>query len=997
MKHKILLLLVLFQMSLLPAFSVGFWAQLNSFPGTPRTDAVSFTINNIVYYGTGFHIDHFTLQQVYDKDIWAFDPFTQAWTQKADFIGTGVYGAYAFSANGNGFIGGGQSAAGVGVDFGKYDPVSNSWQNLSGQSHPSRIYASVFTINAVPYVVGGTTGLFPSNAMSVFNPATGAFSNAPPIGGTSYPNPGEVIRYGASTFSVNGKGYVGCGVGYDAVGNLVMKNDLWEYDPSTQQWTQKLNFPGTARSFAAGFAADGNGYIGMGTNTVPPGGNYYSDFWKYDAQLNTWTADAAIPYPGYSACPAEAGGVSYVIGGTVTAPGVSLYMFIPPCALSTPVITASGSTAICSGGSVVLSTAAVSGASYQWLRDGLGISGANSTSVTATLPGIYTVRINTSIYCNATSAGTTVTVEPAPSGSIAANGSTGLCSGASVTLDLTASGSNLSYQWNLNGSPIGGATSTSYTASTPGSYSVTIQNNCGSATTNSIQITTALTPTVAVAAGGSTALCNGAAVVLNSTVNDPGVTYQWQLNSSAIPGGTTASYTANTAGSYNVVVTNNCGSSQSNSIAVTTNNTPTVSCTAGGPTTFCQGSSVTLNSSVTGTGITYQWRKNSSPISGATAASYSASAQGTYDVAATNSCGSSTSNGISVSLLTAPTASIGANGPTTFCAGGSVTLNASPTGTGYTYQWKLNGGTISGATNSSLLVSASGNYSAVVTNGCGSNTSNVITVTANGSSGPTASISAAGSTTFCSGGSVVLNSTVTGSGISYQWRLNGNSISGATGASTTATQDGNYDLAVYNICGTAISNSITVTVSTGPPSRPGNISGSSKFCSNEQGVPFSISPVSNATSYLWNVPSGATVATGQGTTDITVNFGNNNGTIEVFAVNACGVSQSRTKNVSKNNHCRTIADPADISINNNVLIYPNPASGVMHLQLQVPSADYAVLVRDITGKICFSKSISTQTESSVWDIDTSLFPEGMYVVIIEGDDYRSLSKILIQH
>jgi hypothetical protein len=61
-----------------------------------------------------------------------------------------------------------------------------------------------------------------------------------------------------------------------------------------------------------------------------------------------------------------------------------------------------------------------------------------------------------------------------------------------------------------------------------------------------------------------------------------------------------------------------------------------------------------------------------------------------------------------------PTPIISANGPTTFCSGGSVTLSAN-TGAGYSYQWKLNGNNISGATNSSYTVTAAGNYSVTIT------------------------------------------------------------------------------------------------------------------------------------------------------------------------------------------------------------------------------------------------------------------------------------------
>ncbi|MBK8875573.1 MAG: hypothetical protein IPN13_17315 [Bacteroidetes bacterium] len=52
-------------------------------------------------------------------------------------------------------------------------------------------------------------------------------------------------------------------------------------------------------------------------------------------------------------------------------------------------------------------------------------------------------------------------------------------------------------------------------------------------------------------------------------------------------------------------------------------------------------------------------------------------------------------------------------GPTTFCSGGSVTLNAS-SGSGLTYQWQRNGTSIPGAVNSSYVASTPGNYRVLI-------------------------------------------------------------------------------------------------------------------------------------------------------------------------------------------------------------------------------------------------------------------------------------------
>jgi hypothetical protein len=203
---------------------------------------------------------------------------------------------------------------------------------------------------------------------------------------------------------------------------------------------------------------------------------------------------------------------------------------------------------------------------------------------------------------------------------------------------------------------------------------------------------------------------------------------------------------------------------------------------------------------------------------------------------------------ITVTTSTTPTASITAAGSTTFCTGGSVTLNAN-TGVGLSYQWKNNGNSISGATTSSYVANAQGNYTCAVTNVCATVTSNAITV--NVHTTPTAVITAGGPTTFCTGSSVLLSAN-TGNGLSYQWSVDGNNIALATSSSYTATTGGNYACVTSNLCGMASSNSISVTVNS-TPLTPSAITGSSTVCLNSFANQYSINAVSGATSYNWTV------------------------------------------------------------------------------------------------------------------------------------------------
>lgn len=229
---------------------------------------------------------------------------------------------------------------------------------------------------------------------------------------------------------------------------------------------------------------------------------------------------------------------------------------------------------------------------------------------------------------------------------------------------------------------------------------------------------------------------------------------------------------------------------------------PTIA--ADGPTTFCEGSSVKLTSNIA-TGN--QWYKNATPINGATSQDYIVDASGEYtlQIAATSGCASAVSAPVTVTINPIPaTPTITANGATSFCSGGNITLTSSST-TGN--QWYKDGSLINGATAQNYTAATAGQYTVQVTaNGCTSPASDITTVTV--FSTPSAPvITAGGPTTFCPGGSVQLTSSAAAS---YQW---------STGDATqtiTATTTGDYSVTVTDINGcTAVSDPIAVLATEG--------------------------------------------------------------------------------------------------------------------------------------------------------------------------------------
>ena len=155
--------------------------------------------------------------------------------------------------------------------------------------------------------------------------------------------------------------------------------------------------------------------------------------------------------------------------------------------------------------------------------------------------------------------------------------------------------------------------------------------------------------------------------------------------------------------------------------------TETVTISAAGATTFCQGGSVILNSVYSGTSV--QWKRNGINIAGATSPSYTVLQKGNYTCETTSPCGTALSTAINVIVNKNPTASITPGGPLTFCAGGSVTLTETPVA-GCTYQWYKGASPIAGATTTSYVATTTGNYKCRVTKtatGCFKN-SNTIAV-----------------------------------------------------------------------------------------------------------------------------------------------------------------------------------------------------------------------------------------------------------------------------
>ena len=529
--------------------------------------------------------------------------------------------------------------------------------------------------------------------------------------------------------------------------------------------------------------------------------------------------------------------------------GCGAYMFYPTIGSIAPVLpTFAPVAAICSGATApVLPTSST---------NTTPITGTWSPAVSNTATTTYTFTPAVGQCATSTSMTITVTPNVTPAVSIAVSPSGPICAGTSVTFTATPTngGTTPTYQWQLGGVDIIGATSATYTsAGLANGNTITVvmttYNTCqtGSpATSNPITMTVTpnAIPSVSIAASATT-ICVGTSVTFTATPTNggPTPTYQWTLNGANVGTGSTTYTNSSLAnGDVVAVVMNSNNTCQTGSSATSTptvvavNALPTPSIITTTPTTLCSGGSVDLTASG---GTSYSWINGSTPVG--TGSTYIATTAGSYTVIATdaNGCVSAASSATVVSVNPLPTAIITTTTSTTFCSGGSVDLTASG-GTSYTWS---NGSTTVG-TGSTYTATTAGSYTVIATdvNGCVSAASSATVVSVNPL--PTAIITPATSTTFCSGGNVVLTAS---GGTSYSWS-NGSTPVG-TGSTYTATTAGSYTVIATdaNGCVSAASGSAVVTVNPLPTASI-SAGGTTTFC---QGGSVDLT-ASGGTSYSWS-------------------------------------------------------------------------------------------------------------------------------------------------
>lgn len=590
------------------------------------------------------------------------------------------------------------------------------------------------------------------------------------------------------------------------------------------------------------------------------------------------------------------------------------------------------------GGATSSATGGVTPYSYLWN------SGATTAVISGVTASTYIITITDSNGCFDTSS--VDITEPADLLTTIAVDSSVSCNGfADGALTASTSGGTTpySYSWNT------GASTASVSGLTAGNYTVTVadSNSCQTIETVAVTEPAAL---VATSSLDSNVSCNGnsdGGATVSGTGGTTAYTYSWSN------GATTASVTGLTAGTYSVTITdaNTCEDSASITI---TEPVVFVSSAVVDDNVSCFGLS-DGQATASGTGGTtpfaYSWSN------GATTATASSLAAGTYSVTITdfNGCVDSSSVTITQPTVLVASASVDSNVTCFGFANGGGTSSATGGVTPYTYSWS------NSATTAVISGIVAGTYSITVTDSNGCTDSASITITQ-----PPAMISTSvvDSNVTCNGLSDGGVSTSTTGGVTpytYSWST------GSTATSLTGLTAATYSVTVTDSNGCTDSSSAIVT-------EPALLVATSVLDSNVSCNGFSdggatVSGTGGTTAYTYSWSTGAVTAsiTGltAGTYSVTITDANDctdSASITITEPNVLVSSASVNDHVS----CFGLSDgegQASATGGTTPYGYSWSNGATTAIAGTLAAGTYSVTVSDLNG--CFDSSSITITQPTV--------------------------------
>ncbi len=654
-----------------------------------------------------------------------------------------------------------------------------------------------------------------------------------------------------------------------------------------------------------------------------------------------------------------------------------------PCTGITAVTTQPQSQTVCSGTSATF-TVAGNGTpplSYFWINGSGSVVGNNSTLVTSTAGSYHCNITNCSSAYGQTSNTATLTVTPIPPAPTSIDNTTpNVCSSSTATVDLGGLGQNPSYspyngQWvwytgSCGGTQVGTGTDYYVNISQAGTYTYYLraENSCGHSTcaSTTVTVTLSVNASVNITANPSVPICAGTAVTFTATVQNGGTlpSYQWKKNGNDISGATNSTYTSTTLANGDIitcVLSSNAtcvidSPVSSNAITMTVNSLPTVSISASG-NPICTGASTTLTASGAST---YSW---SNGLGTANPVTVTPASTTTYTVTGTTAgCNGTASNTV---MVNATPASPSVTATVTYCQNATAS-QLTATGSNLLWYSTATGGTGSSTAPTPTTTSAGtvSYYVSQTVNTCESSRSQINVIT----NATPAAPSVTATVTYCQN-ATALQLTATGNNLLwYTIPAGGTGSSIAPTPSTASIGTTSYYVTqTINNCESPRAT-INVVVHSLPQtpviSQVGNDLSSNASSGNQ---------------WFYN----NVIITGAISQTYTPTDTGNYYSI-VTDINGCISDTSNVLYIA-------VTGLSDLSDNNNIHIYPNPANDNITIEnTSLNNKDEMISIYNIQGQLLIQQPM-LRTKIN---IDISGFAGGMYYVKVKTEEGMVVKKLV---
>ena len=487
-------------------------------------------------------------------------------------------------------------------------------------------------------------------------------------------------------------------------------------------------------------------------------------------------------------------------------------------------ITALDPTLSCGVGSQVRLQAGIA-VSYQWIRNGVDIPGANSRLFNASISGSYRVRVGDGAGNLDSSRALDVFIVPNPSSGFTINQTTQCLVGNSFsfTNTTTISQGTATYTWYYGDGSFQLATNGSHTYASIGTYTVKLVATSNYGCVDSTRINVSVQPPpVADFSVNTTAQClNGNQFFFtnNSIASGSPVTYRWDFGDGSTSTQLNTAYQYNQSGNFTVklVATAQSGCKDSVSQNIVVHPKPVIAFTVNNNQQCQTGNffQFTNNSFISSGSLTHFWKFGDGVTSGQTSPSHSYLSAGVYPVQLIeiSDRGCKDSLTMNIKVDPSPTALFTVNKTVDcFAEHQFVFTNASTVSAGtFTNSWDFGDGIgTSTAVNPTYRYLQAGTYRVTLTVTTPNNCSSSYNVNLFLNQTPVGSILPVADTVICEGSFITLRATTADF---YQWYRNGVAISGATASTYNATEPGVYHVLFRNTsnCTSLSTNQVTLT------------------------------------------------------------------------------------------------------------------------------------------------------------------------------------------